>query len=118
MPSGCGRRRQVAQQVVERVRPPEWLVRIENGVTVLRPTRLGTSQAIDPLGRILGSADYFVGDDQMMLATFPTAGVRTAYSLVGDDVVAWMSVAAVIVGGGALGLSALRRQTRRRRARG
>ena len=107
----------MAQQVVERVRPPEWLVRIENGVTVLRPTRLGTSQAIDPLGRILGSADYFVGDDQMMLATVPTAGVRTAYSLVGD-VVAWMSVAAVIVGGGALGLSALRRQTRRRRARG
>jgi apolipoprotein N-acyltransferase len=86
-------------------------------VSILRPTRLGTSLATDPLGRILASADYFVGDDQTMLATVPTEGVRTAYSLLGD-VVAWASVVAVAVGGAVLGLSALRRKARRRTARG
>lgn len=90
---------------------------IENGVSILRPTRLGTSLAIDPMGRILGSADYFVGDDQTMLATVPTQGVRTAYAVLGD-IVGWMSVAAVAVGGGTLGLSALRRRARRRAGRG
>ena len=89
---------------------------IENGVSILRPTRLGTSLATDPLGRILASADYFVGDDQTMLATVPTRGVRTAYSFLGD-VVAWASVATVAVGAGVLGLSALRRKARRRTAR-
>lgn len=58
---------------------------IENGVSILRPTRLGTSLATDPLGRVLASSDYFVGDDQTMLATVPTEGVPTAYSLPGTS---------------------------------
>ena len=86
---------------------------IENGVSILRPTRLGTSLAVDPLGRTLASADYFVGDDQTMLATIPTEGRRTPYPLLGD-VAAWASVLAVVIGGGMLALSALRRRMARR----
>jgi apolipoprotein N-acyltransferase len=74
---------------------------IENGVSVLRPTRKGISLAVDPHGRTLASADYFAGDDQTMLAAVPTEGVTTAYPLLGDAV-AWVSIAGVIVAAGAL----------------
>lgn len=41
----------------------------------------------------------------------PHRGRRTPYALLGD-VVAWASVLAVVIGGGMLGLSALRRRAR------
>ena len=74
---------------------------IENGVSILRPTRKGTSLAIDPYGRTLASADNFVSDEQTMLAAVPTEGVTTVYPVVGDAV-AWVSIAGVMVAAGVL----------------
>jgi apolipoprotein N-acyltransferase len=84
---------------------------IENGVSILRPTRKGTSTAIDPQGRTLARADYFVGDDQTMMAAIPTKGVGALYPVVGDAM-GWASVAGVMLGAGALGLRLRRRRGR------
>ncbi|MGP3957652.1 nitrilase-related carbon-nitrogen hydrolase [Nonomuraea sp. 3N208] len=83
---------------------------IENGVSILRPTRKGTSIAIDPQGRTLAMADYFVGDDQTMTASIPTAGTPTPYVAAGDAA-GWASIAGLVI------LGALALITRRRRRR-
>jgi apolipoprotein N-acyltransferase len=84
---------------------------VENGVSILRPTRQGISLAIDPQGRTLGRSDYFVDDEQTMIAAVPTRGVPAVYPVVGD-VVGWASVAAVLLAGAALATRALRRRVR------
>lgn len=81
---------------------------VENGVSVLRPTRLGRSIATDPHGRTLAVSDHATSDDQTMMAAVPTAGVATPYRVVGDAV-GWASAGGVVV---LLGLAA----TARRRA--
>jgi apolipoprotein N-acyltransferase len=68
--------------------------------------------AIDPQGRTLARGDYFVDEDQTMMAAVPTGGVGALYPVVGDAV-GWASVAAVMVAAGALGFR-LRGQRRSR----
>jgi len=85
---------------------------IENGVSILRPTRKGTSVAVDPQGRTLARTDYFTGDDQTMMAALPTAGGSALYPVVGD-LVGWASVIGAVLGIGALGVRGLARRRRR-----
>lgn len=85
---------------------------IENGVSILRPTRQGISIATDPHGRTLASTDYFVGDEQTMLAAVPTEGVTTVYPVLGDAV-GWASMAGLVVAAGALVVRRRRRPGRR-----
>jgi apolipoprotein N-acyltransferase len=82
---------------------------IENGVSILRPTRQGISVALDQHGRTLASADYFAGDEQTMIAAIPTERVNTWYPMLGD-LVGWNSAAGVVM----LGIVALGRRLRRR----
>ncbi|WP_431917717.1 apolipoprotein N-acyltransferase [Amycolatopsis tucumanensis] len=68
---------------------------IENGFAVVRPTMEGLSEAVDPLGRVLASTDYFHGgQDPTMVAYVPTHGTRTIYGTIGD-VFAWLCLAAL-----------------------
>ncbi|WP_181037522.1 nitrilase-related carbon-nitrogen hydrolase [Arthrobacter sp. ZGTC412] len=70
---------------------------IENGAAVVRPTRQGISLATDSQGRLLGhKADYFVTDTQTLVASVPTGGSGTWYSVVGDTF-AWASTAGTLV---------------------
>jgi hypothetical protein len=58
---------------------------VENGVAVLRPTRKGISLFTDHQGRLLGyKADYFVADEQTLIAALPIRGATTVYPRIGD----------------------------------
>jgi apolipoprotein N-acyltransferase len=60
---------------------------VENGLSVVRPTRRGLSTVIDPTGRTLAfGADYFSGEAPALMATVPTSGQTTGYTAVGDIV--------------------------------
>jgi hypothetical protein len=69
---------------------------IENGVTLFRAADNGVSIAVDPYGRVLGRTDHFQAGERVLVAQLPTHGVTTIYSIIGD-VVAWLSIAAVVV---------------------
>jgi apolipoprotein N-acyltransferase len=74
---------------------------IENGMSILRPARRGISMAIDPQGRTLARSDYFVAEDQTMLAMMPTTGGSALYPIVGDAV-GWGAVAGALLAAGVL----------------
>ncbi|HSK95657.1 MAG TPA: nitrilase-related carbon-nitrogen hydrolase, partial [Euzebyales bacterium] len=84
---------------------------VENGVSILRPTRNGTSVAVDPHGRTLARADDFTAGDQTMMAALPIEGEPALYPLTGDAV-GWALVIGVVLGTGALGWRALARRRR------
>ena len=66
---------------------------IENGVSIVRPTRQGHSLVTDPKGRTIASkSDYFVGDDQTLIAALPTEGITTLYPKTGD----WLAHLSII----------------------
>lgn len=70
---------------------------IENGASVVRPTRQGTSLATDSQGRLLGyKPDYFVAEEQTLVASVPVEGASTWYS-VGGDAFAWACTAGLLV---------------------
>lgn len=69
----------------------EWHARVaafravENGLSIVRPTRQGESLAVDPAGNVLArKADYFVSDQQTLVASIPTKGTATIYPHIGD----------------------------------
>ena len=57
---------------------------IENGFSLVRQTSNGLAIAVDYEGRVLASSDYFSTDDQVLIASVPTQGTWTIYTLVGD----------------------------------
>jgi len=57
---------------------------IEDGVSVVRATRLGTSIVVDPLGRVRAMHSAFDTGSRTLLAEIPTHGVRTIYGTIGD----------------------------------
>ncbi len=57
---------------------------IEGGFSLLRPARAGTSAAFDPYGRVRASMSAWEENERVMLATVPTAQVRTLYARLGD----------------------------------
>jgi len=73
---------------------------VENGCSVVRPTRQGLSAAADYQGRILATADFFRATPSVMVAQVPSRGVRTPYSRL-PDLVPYLCVA--IVAGAMIG---------------
>jgi apolipoprotein N-acyltransferase len=57
---------------------------IENGFSLVRQTSNGLAIAVDYEGRVLASSDYFSTSDQALIASVPTQGAQTIYTLVGD----------------------------------
>jgi apolipoprotein N-acyltransferase len=58
---------------------------VENGVSLLRPSGDGLSQAVDRQGRILAAADSFATDKAVFLTSVPAHGVATIYPVIGDS---------------------------------
>jgi hypothetical protein len=58
---------------------------VENGVSLLRPSGDGLSQAIDHQGRVLAAVDSFATEKPVFLTSLPAHGVGTVYSVVGDS---------------------------------
>jgi apolipoprotein N-acyltransferase len=80
----------LGQQVVLRA--------VENGMSVVRPARNGTSLAVDHQGRILGQdASWYRADpattEHALTVAVPVRGARTPYSLFVGDVLGWLSIA-------------------------
>ena len=72
---------------------------IENGVSMVRPARLGVPAAVDPYGRTLAIMDEAVAEQLVLVAQVPVRGVRTIYPRIGD-LFAWLCVAGLL---GAIG---------------
>lgn len=68
---------------------------VENGYSLVRSDNHGVSGAFDPLGRSVGSADYFTTDQQTMVVSVPAKGIPTIYTAVGD-LFSWLCVAGLI----------------------
>jgi apolipoprotein N-acyltransferase len=74
---------------------------VENGMSVVRTTRQGTSVAVDHQGRILGQdaswyrSDPVTGEHTLTVAV-PTRGARTPYALLFGDVLGWLSIAGLV----------------------
>lgn len=57
---------------------------VEQGFTLVRPTKDGFSLVTDPLGRIVAWQDTDRPGEHVLVASVPVSGVRTAYSVIGD----------------------------------
>jgi apolipoprotein N-acyltransferase len=66
---------------------------IETGMPLLRAGSAGISGAVDPWGRVLGTADYFAAGDRTFTAQLPVGSVRTLYARIGDAF-AWLCMIA------------------------
>jgi hypothetical protein len=53
---------------------------IEHGYSLVRQTSNGLAMAVDYEGNVLAASDYFTTDQQTMVASVPTRGVRTISS--------------------------------------
>jgi apolipoprotein N-acyltransferase len=74
---------------------------VENGMSVVRPVRQGTSVAVDHQGRILGqNASWYRADpvttEQTLTVAVPVRGARTPYALFAGDVLGWLSIAGLL----------------------
>jgi apolipoprotein N-acyltransferase len=74
---------------------------VENGVSVVRTARQGTSLAVDYQGRVLGQdASWFRADpattEHTLTVAVPTRGARTPYALLFGDVLGWLSIAGLL----------------------
>jgi apolipoprotein N-acyltransferase len=85
---------------------------IEGGMSVVRAARASTSMAFDPYGRVRASLSAREQNDRVMLATVPTAQVRTLYAALGDAPVV---LAALALLGGAAAVAVRRRPRGRAR---
>ncbi len=79
---------------------------IEGGMSVVRAVRAATSMAFDPYGRVRASLSAWERNERVMLATLPTAQVRTLYASLGDAPVV---LAALALLGGAAAAGVTRR---------
>jgi len=57
---------------------------IENGFSVIRQVNLGTSMAIDYLGRVIAYQDFFTTSNRIMVVDVPVEGVETIYGRLGN----------------------------------
>jgi apolipoprotein N-acyltransferase len=75
---------------------------VENGVSLLRPSGDGLSQAVDHQGRVLAAADSFATDKAVFLTSVPARGVATVYAVIGDSfaylcMLGWLSLAGMVL---------------------
>ncbi len=97
----------LGQQVVLRA--------VENGMSVVRPARQGTSLAVDHQGRTLGQdSSWYRADpaatEHTLTVAVPIRGARTPYALFFGDVLGWLSIAGLL---GAATVVILRRRATR-----
>jgi apolipoprotein N-acyltransferase len=57
---------------------------IENGFSLLRPTRSGLTAAYDAYGRARAWQSSFDDEEQIVLAAVPRHGISTLYGRIGD----------------------------------
>ncbi|WP_117209150.1 nitrilase-related carbon-nitrogen hydrolase [Allorhizocola rhizosphaerae] len=74
---------------------------VENGVSMVRPVRQGTSLAVDHQGRVLGQdASWYRTDpvttEHTLTVAVPIRGVKTPYALFFGDVLGWLSIAGLL----------------------
>jgi apolipoprotein N-acyltransferase len=74
---------------------------IENGYSLVKPTNLGLSMAVDYQGRVLAATDYFTTDQPTMIANVPMKGAWTIYAHVGDlfaflCLIGWLGLAGFV----------------------
>jgi apolipoprotein N-acyltransferase len=69
---------------------------VENGVSLLRPSGDGISQAVDHHGRVLAATDTFATDKAVFLTSVPMHGVATVYATIGDTF-AYLAIAGLVV---------------------
>ncbi|HMK73794.1 MAG TPA: nitrilase-related carbon-nitrogen hydrolase [Myxococcaceae bacterium] len=72
---------------------------IEQGVSILRSTRMGLSAGIDPHGRMRAWRSSFEGGDRVLLVTLPARGVHTLYRATGDLLVGASALFLLIAAG-------------------
>jgi apolipoprotein N-acyltransferase len=58
---------------------------IENGITLVRPTRQGQMIAVDYRGVTLSKVNSFASDTPVMVVSVPASGVPTLYARIGDS---------------------------------
>jgi apolipoprotein N-acyltransferase len=80
---------------------------VENGVSLLRPSGDGLSQAVDHQGRVLAAADTFATDKAVFLTSVPAHGVAMIYPAIGDTF-AYLCVVGLVV---LAGMAVFRRRT-------
>jgi apolipoprotein N-acyltransferase len=88
---------------------------VENGMSIVRPARQGTSLAVDYQGRILGQdSSWYRADpattEHTLTVAVPIRGARTPYALFFGDVLGWLSIAGLL---GAATFAILRRRAAR-----
>jgi apolipoprotein N-acyltransferase len=103
-------------QVTDALTQQAVLRAVENGVSVVRPARQGTSTAVDHQGRVLGQdTGWFSGDpaatDHTLTVAVPIHGATTPYARLFGDVLGWLSIAGLLAAAVAVFLA-------RRRSRG
>ncbi len=70
---------------------------IENGFSLLRPTRWGLSAAYDPYGRTRAWQSSFDEPAQVLVAAVPRHGVPTLYTAIGDTFALLCAAASALV---------------------
>jgi apolipoprotein N-acyltransferase len=79
---------------------------IENGYSLVRESAQGLSMTVDYEGRVLAASDYYTTDNQIMVASVPTHGVRTIYATIGD-LFAWLCLLGLVA---LIGLALIQRR--------
>jgi apolipoprotein N-acyltransferase len=107
------------EQVTDALAQQAVLRGVENGMSVIRSTRRGTSLAVDHQGRTIGyEASWFTGDprttDHTMTVTVPVQGRSTPYGQWVGEGVAWLCLAGL----SSMGAVVAVRRLGRRAARG
>jgi apolipoprotein N-acyltransferase len=90
---------------------------VENGVSLLRPSGDGISQAVDHQGRVLAAVDSFATNKAVFVTSVPARGVATLYAVIGDIFAYLCILALVVLVGLALVRDRVLTRLRRRQAR-
>lgn len=79
---------------------------VENGFSAFRQVNEGTTMAVDYLGNVLATQDFFTASDGIVIADVPTQGVSTIYGALGD----WFAYAAMLFSVGVVVWAVIKRR--------
>jgi apolipoprotein N-acyltransferase len=63
---------------------------IENGYSLLRPTRFGLSAGFNQYGEKINSLSYFDSKTRVLIVELPVKKITTIYSIIGDSFIAFL----------------------------
>jgi len=81
---------------------------VENGFSVIRQVNMGTSMAIDYLGRVIAYQDFFTTPNRITVVDVPVEGVETIYGRLGD----WFAYLTILFAVSTIAWGMFRQQTR------